>query len=231
MSNPATSAKVDAPVALPKVAYEVGNYQGYEDNAFHWSGPRNKPDAQVTFGTLVHDAKSNATKHDLKFPASLGRSGIREMMHKSGGKPKDRPVKFKAGEAVGDIEKPDGLYNGPEYADRPEAHWLIPNITMEAGYTIASGRSQAGKSFCELAQALSIVTGKPWLGEPVEKTGTILFVAAEGQERIWKDVCAWCAVFGIEPESLLGKLFIFDRSVRLNTDKGMDELDAILNFI
>jgi hypothetical protein len=127
--------------------------------------------------------------------------------------------------------KPEGLYDGPDYASRPEPQWLIPSVLQEAGYSVASGRSQAGKSFCELALALSIATGKPWLGLKVETTGPVLYIAAEGQGRIWRDVRAWCAEFGADPESLRGKFFIFDRSARLNTEEGKKAIDEILAWI
>lgn len=127
--------------------------------------------------------------------------------------------------------KPDGLYDGPEYASRPQPRWLIRDVLQEAGYGIASGRSQSGKSFCELAKALSIATGKPWLGRSVETAGPVLYVAAEGQGRIWQDVRAWCAMFEVDPASLRGRFFIYDRSARLNADAGREALAAILAYI
>ena len=231
MSKRSAFANAGAPVALPKESYWVGNYQGYEDNEFHWFTPKSKTARPVTFGSLVHAAKTNAAKHDVPFPAELGRPGVRERMHKSRNMFEDQSAKSKPDENCGVVAKPDGLYDGPEYANRPEPQWLIRNIAVEAGYSIASGRSQAGKSFCELAQALAIATGRSWLGEPVETTGPVLYVAAEGQGRIWKDVCAWCVEFDVDPEGLRGQFFIYDRSARLNTDAGRDALRAILAYI
>lgn len=231
MSKKSALANAGAPVALPKESYWVGNYQGYEDSEFHWSTPKSKSASLVTFGSLVHDARTNAAKHAVPFPAELGRPGVRERLHKSGNMFENYSAKSELEESRGVVAKPAGLYDGPEYANRPEPQWLIRNIAVEAGYSIASGRSQAGKSFCELAQALSVATGKPWLGEPVEKTGPVLYVAAEGQGRIWKDVCAWCAEFDVDPESLRGQFFIYDRSARLNTEAGCDALHAILDHI
>jgi hypothetical protein len=224
-------ADVSTPVALPKESYWVGNYQGYEDSDLHWFTPKSKTDNPATFGSLVHDAKTNAAKHDVVFPVELGRPGIRENLHKTANMFEAHSAKSKPEETRGAVAKPAGLFDGPEYADRPEPQWLIRNIAVEAGYSIASGRSQAGKSFCELAQALSIATGKPWLGEPIEKMGPVLYVAAEGQGRIWKDVRAWCAEFEVDPESLRGRFFIYDHSARLNTDAGRDALSDILGYI
>ena len=231
MSKRLALANACAPVALPKESYWIGNYQGYEDSEFHWSTPKAKSGNPATFGSLVHAAKRNAAKHDVPFPAGLGRPGVRESLHKSGSIFEDRSAKSDPRKLCGDVAKPDGLYDGPDYSSRPEPHWLILNISVEAGYSIASGRSQAGKSFCELAMALSIATGKPWLGEPVEKTGPVLYIAAEGQGRIWKDVCAWCAEFDVDPKTLSGTFFIYDRNTRLNTDSGRKSLSEILDYI
>ena len=46
-------------------------------------------------------------------------------------------------------------------------------------------------------------------------TGASLYICAEGQGRIWADVQAWCAVNGVDPKSLKGKFFIFDRSAEV----------------
>ncbi len=126
---------------------------------------------------------------------------------------------------------PDGLFDGPAYAARPVAKWIITDVLAEASLSAASGRSRAGKSFNELALALSAATGKPWLGMPVEITGPVLYVAAEGQERIWKDVCAWCAKFDVDPATLRGRFYIFDRAARLNTADGRRALGDTLATI
>jgi hypothetical protein len=127
--------------------------------------------------------------------------------------------------------KPEGLFDGPDYAERPAPKWIIPGAMTEESYSIASGRSQAGKTFGELPRELSICTGQPWLGLSIETMGPTLYVAAEGQGRIWKDVRAWCAEFNVDPETLRGKFFIFDRGARLNTNEGREALQAVLEYI
>ncbi len=93
MSKKSALANAGAPVALPKESYPVGNYQGYEDNEFHWFTPKSKTGSPVTFGSLVHDAKTNAAKHEVPFSAGLGRPGVRERFHKSGSKFEDHSAK------------------------------------------------------------------------------------------------------------------------------------------
>ena len=103
MSKKSALANAGAPVALPKENYLVGNYQGYEDNEYHWSTPKSKTGSPVTFGSLVHDAKTNAAKHDVPFPAELGRPGVHERLHKSGIKFEDHSDK--AGTANDDADE------------------------------------------------------------------------------------------------------------------------------
>jgi hypothetical protein len=139
-----------------------------------------------------------------------------------------RPVSREAMPGGDAPEWPEGLFDGPEIADRPPAQWIIRDVLQERSYSNASGRTGAGKSFNELALALAIARGGTWLGIPIETTGPVLYVAAEDGERIWKDVLGWCAEFKIDPASLRGKFFIFDRSARLNTDDGKIALEKIL---
>lgn len=218
----ATGAKLPNPHA--------GNYQGYEDCENAWNSSLKAKGAIAGFGTLVHLAQAYALNRGVTFPEDLGRPGAGERAYKLNFKPVEGAESEPAA-ANGELVKPEGLFDGPEYASRPEAEWIIPDVLQRRSYSVASGRSQSGKSFNELALALSIVTGKPWLGLPIAKTGTVLYVAAEGQERIWKDVLAWCAVFGVLPESLRGKFFIFDRSARLNTDEGRKALKSVYAWI
>ena len=160
-------------------------------------------------------------------PVEWKAANVNKLPRRFPGDPDPEP----ATDAAGAPKKPEGLYDGPEYAERPQPQWIIRDVFQEAGYTIASGRSQAGKSFCELAKALSVATGKPWLGLSVKTTGPVLYIAAEGQGRIWQDVRAWCAAFDVDPESLRGRFFIYDRSARLNTKPGGKALTAILAHI
>lgn len=126
---------------------------------------------------------------------------------------------------------PDGLYDGPEYGDREPPRYIVEGVLQECSYSVASGRSQAGKSFCELALALSVAMGRPWFGRPVLVTGPVLYVAAEGQGRIWRDTVAWCEQEGIDPQTTKGRFFIYDRSIRLDDEAGMATLGEVWQAI
>jgi len=205
---------------------EPANYKGFDDVALTMENLSRAGDrSRAGIGSIIMAAKvagMDAGKHEqLRKAEPFTQPSLAAKLHLAtkDGKPTAAPV------------KPEGLYDGPDYAKRPEAQWLIRGVLQETSYSIASGRSQAGKSFCELALALSIASGEPWLGLKIETKGPVLYVAAEGQGRIWQDVRAWCARFGIDPESLRGKFFIFDRSARLNTDEGKKALDEICAWI
>jgi hypothetical protein len=137
----------------------------------------------------------------------------------------------RAAEAPQPSGLPEGLYDGPEYAEREEPRYLVRGLLQEASYSVASGRSQAGKSFVELSLALSIATGVPWFGADVTATGPVLYVAAEGQGRVWKDARAWCDLHQRDPRDLRGAFYIYDRSARLNTEDGMTRLGEIWEAI
>lgn len=126
---------------------------------------------------------------------------------------------------------PEGLWNGPDYRERPIPLYLVDGVVQERSYSMASGRSQAGKSFCEIGLSLSIATGVEWFGRAVSRSGPVLYVAAEGQSRVWKDAEAWARVNGVNSASLRNRFFIFDRSIRLNTDGGMQTLSDVCEYI
>lgn len=217
-------------LGLPPSLYHIGNYGGFEDCQHHWETPQGKTSDPVTFASLIHAAKMNATQYRVPFPGDLGRPSSMERSRQLFQSATSRnTVKRKAVQEF--PAKPDGLYDGPEFALRSQPQWLVENVMIEGGYSIASGRSGAGKSFCELALALSICTGKPWMGRAINKTGLVVYVAAEGQFRIWNDVLAWCQANDENPESLKGRFYIFDQSMRLNTPAGIQIRDEVLAWI
>jgi hypothetical protein len=228
-----SSGDLHAKAADPKLREcEVGNYAGYEDNEFHWNTPRSTTAEPATLGTLVHLASEHAAKQNVPFPAELGRPTRREReyQNKFGFKPVEKPTNDNVAMPAPD-GWPAGLYNGPDYADRPAVRWIIRNVVAGASYTVASGRSQAGKSFCELDLALSIALKPTWRDNPIERNGVIVWIAGEGQERIWNDACAWCAENGISREALRDKFFVLDHGTRLNTERGWAKLCEVIAAI
>lgn len=125
----------------------------------------------------------------------------------------------------------EGLYNGMEFASRPPTSWIIEGWIEQSSYSIASARSQAGKTFNELALALSIATGRPWHGKEVAVSGPVVYVGSEGFSRIQLDVEAWLQFYGLESAALKDRFFSFDGTTRLNTPEGFATLAEIMEDV
>jgi hypothetical protein len=70
------------------------------------------------------------------------------------------------------------------------AEWLIEPLFQTNSQVILFGPPGEGKSFVALSFALSLATGKAWLGRQVKK-GPVIYVAAEGGRGIRKRIAAW----------------------------------------
>ncbi|MCK1570789.1 AAA family ATPase [Bradyrhizobium sp. 174] len=64
--------------------------------------------------------------------------------------------------------------------------WLVKNLIQETGTGLASGSWGSGKTFGVLDLAGSVITGLPFAGYPISRTGGVLFIAAEGGAAIEK---------------------------------------------
>ncbi len=126
---------------------------------------------------------------------------------------------------------PEGLFNVDGLATRPVPPFSVEGVKVAGKYSIASGRSQAGKSFSEMALALSLATSVPWLGLEIYQPAHVLWIAAEGQDRIDHDVEAWCREFKVDRATLHDRFFMFERSARLNTDDGKRKLSELLGYV
>jgi hypothetical protein len=64
--------------------------------------------------------------------------------------------------------------------------WLVKDLIQETGTGLASGSWGSGKTFGVLDLAGAVVTGLPFAGYPISRTGGVLFIAAEGGAAIEK---------------------------------------------
>jgi hypothetical protein len=67
--------------------------------------------------------------------------------------------------------------------------WLVYQTLPAGGVALMAGISRAGKTFCALDLAVSVVTGQPFAGRTVDRKGGVLYIAAEGSAEIpvrWK---------------------------------------------
>lgn len=58
--------------------------------------------------------------------------------------------------------------------------WLVQGVVPLGGFTALYGPPGSFKSFIALDIAHSIATGTPWLGQPIDETGAVLYIAGEG---------------------------------------------------
>ena len=68
--------------------------------------------------------------------------------------------------------------------------WLVDEVLPEQGLIALYGPPANGKSFIALDMALSIASGLPWQGHPVQK-GYVVYISAEGGAGLGKRVGAW----------------------------------------
>jgi len=85
------------------------------------------------------------------------------------------------------------LLTDADLSELLDPRWLVAPIVEQGSLAVLYGPSGVGKSFIALDWALSVQTGKPWLGHSVEP-GRTLYIAAEGatglkkRVKVWKDV-------------------------------------------
>lgn len=78
----------------------------------------------------------------------------------------------------------------------PPARGILGDILYENSLAILYGASGRWKSFLALSWALSIATGRDWLGRKVVE-GDVVYIAAEGGLGIGKRITAWKRRHGI----------------------------------
>lgn len=78
----------------------------------------------------------------------------------------------------------------------PPARGILGDILYENSLAILYGASGRWKSFLALSWALSIATGRDWLGRKVVE-GDVVYIAAEGGVGIGKRITAWKRRHGI----------------------------------
>src|SRR5688572_3923506 len=90
-----------------------------------------------------------------------------------------------------DVQERLKLYSIGELFALPEPQWLIRDIMPTPGLCLLYGASGYGKSFVAIDLAMSVATGRDWMGQfPVEQ-GAVVYIAAEGLSGIKKRVAAW----------------------------------------
>lgn len=72
-------------------------------------------------------------------------------------------------------------------ADPPPRRWVIDRLLPLNVVALFAGAGKTGKSIALLQLAISVCTGRPWLGMNVGVTGPVLILAAEDDhEEVWR---------------------------------------------
>ena len=80
-------------------------------------------------------------------------------------------------------KKKHGLsWSGIMSATYPELKWIVPGVLPE-GLSVLSGAPKIGKSWFALDLALSVATGRPFLGDIIPAQGDVLYWALEDSAR------------------------------------------------
>lgn len=114
------------------------------------------------------------------------------------------------------------LVRGLDLASLPRLDWLVDGLVPSPGFVALYGPPKSGKSFLAIDLALSVATGRPWLGRKVRK-GPVLYVVGEGQAGIIARQEAWSLYHG---ESDLD-VYWHPRAVNLMLRPEVDAVEAI----
>jgi hypothetical protein len=108
-----------------------------------------------------------------------------------------------------------------EIAKQKPPAWLVSRYIPENSIVELFGEYASCKSFLTLDWALSIASGKPWLGRKVQQ-GHVIYVYAEGTQGLRKRSLAWCKEHGLDdfPE----KFHAIPRAVNIRNPDDLDYL-------
>jgi len=101
----------------------------------------------------------------------------------------------------------------------PQPEWLIKGIFRAQSQVVLYGQSGHGKSFVALDMALSIATGRSWLGHATTQ-GPVVYVVSEGGRGTHNRVVAWME--GHQVTDITGAFFVLD-AVQLTEEKDVEE--------
>jgi len=115
----------------------------------------------------------------------------------------------------------------------PPREWLVEGIMAERQYGVLAAEDKAGKTWMALELAMSIASGKPWLGiHPVQKTGPVAVFFGEGDEdelvARWKAICERV---DLDPKELSRQVQISLRVPALTSSAAMDAVRLELQML
>jgi hypothetical protein len=81
------------------------------------------------------------------------------------------------------------VVTGKEYLTLPRAPdtWLLEPLLPAGGTMVLYGDPKIGKSYAGIQLSLSLQGGGDWLGFPVTKTGSVLYIQLDTPRSLWAD--------------------------------------------
>jgi hypothetical protein len=148
-------------VALVKAAFKVTSIEDVTVperlNALKLDAPSSTKNSEIYTSDADHVKKQAEIEHEF-----AGEPATKQTQAKEAKPPKTVNI-----EAWDDIQ------------DEP-VEWLIHGILPRKAFTALYGPPGSFKSFIALDMAEAIATGRPWMGNEVEKQGAVLYICGEG---------------------------------------------------
>ena len=114
------------------------------------------------------------------------------------------------------------------YEHTTEVKWLIEDYIPKQSVGMLYGPSGVGKSHLALDMAVKIANGIPWCDKDTEE-GVVLIMAGEGQSGLKRRLQSIEKHNGITIDQ--NNLFVSERAVGVDTDKGFMELVAAIEAL
>lgn len=84
-----------------------------------------------------------------------------------------------------------------EWAAMPPPPWLVRGWLPLGSVAVLFGASSVGKSFVALELAYAVARGVPWLGQPVEQPGPVVYLAGEAGTSLRARCAAYLQYHGV----------------------------------
>ena len=119
----------------------------------------------------------------------------------------------------------DSLLTAADIDALADPEYLVDGVLNKDSLALLVGASGVGKSLVALALALSVATGRPWLGHNVRK-GRVLYLASEGRAGLKGRKAAWMA--GLKTQIERDAFLVYSGPIDLSSDTFVDELVEVV---
>ena len=107
---------------------------------------------------------------------------------------------------------------------RAELRWIVEELLPEGCLSSIYGKPGSYKTYVALDIALSVTTGIPWHGHPIEQ-GMVVYICGEGFHGLGGRIRAWMIEHGLKDATDI-PFYISTSALPLNTEAGIKSLAA-----